>query len=79
MQKKVGSLGIVVAALCLAAWAFVYAGGGAKAQDEGEGDLMAKQRVFAGVGPGLRAVKRGMDGRLYILASPSPGLLRRIS
>jgi DNA-binding beta-propeller fold protein YncE len=27
------------------------------------------------VGPGLRAVKRGADGRLYILASPSPGLL----
>jgi len=45
----------------------------AAAQDEG--DLLAKQRVFAGVGPGLRAVKKGADGRLYILASPSPGLL----
>lgn len=47
--------------------------GSASAQDEG--DLLAKQRVFTGVGPGLRAVKRGADGRLYILASPSPGLL----
>jgi hypothetical protein len=45
----------------------------AAAQDEG--DLLAKQRVFPAVGPGLRAVKRGADGRLYILASPSPGLL----
>ena len=47
--------------------------GSAAAQDEG--DLLAKQRVFPAVGPGLRAVKRGADGRLYILASPSPGLL----
>lgn len=45
----------------------------AVAQDES--DLIAKQRVFPTVGPGLRAVKRGADGRLYILASPSPGLL----
>jgi hypothetical protein len=43
------------------------------AQEEGE--LTAKQRLFPGVGPGLRAVKRGDDGRLYVLASPSPGLM----
>jgi hypothetical protein len=49
------------------------AAGSAAAQDEG--DLIARQRVFPGVGPGLRTVKRGADGRLYILASPSPGLL----
>ena len=52
--------------LACAAWSV-------SAQDEG--DLTARQRVFPGVGPGLRAVKRGADGRLYILASPSPGLL----
>jgi len=40
-----------------------------------EDDLTAKQRIFPGVGPGLRSVKRGADGRMYILASPSPGLL----
>jgi hypothetical protein len=51
------------------------AAGGAAAQDEGDLDLTARQRVFPGVGPGLRTVKRGMDGRLYVLASPSPGLL----
>src|SRR5260370_804491 len=55
--------------MCLLA----YAAGGAAAQDEG--DLTAGQRIFPGVGPGLRTVKRGADGRLYILASPSPGLL----
>jgi hypothetical protein len=55
--------------MCLLA----FAAGGALAQEEG--DLTAKQRVFPSVGPGLRAVKRGADGRLYVLASPSPGLL----
>ena len=49
------------------------AAGSAAAQDEG--DLLARQRVFPGVGPGLRSIKRGADGRLYLLASPSPGLL----
>lgn len=58
----------VFAVMCLLA----CAAGSAAAQDES--DLIAKQRVFPGVGPGLRTVKRGADGRLYILASPSPGL-----
>jgi hypothetical protein len=49
------------------------AAGSAAAQEES--DLSARQRIFPGVGPGLRTVKRGADGRLYILASPSPGLL----
>jgi len=61
----------VFAAMCLLA----CAAGSAAAQDEGDLDLTARQRIFSGVGPGLRAVKRGADGRLYILASPSPGLL----
>ena len=69
MQKRVGPIVKVLAVLCLVA----CAAGSAVAQDEG--DLTAKQRVFPGVGPGLRSVKRGADGRLYILASPSPGLL----
>jgi hypothetical protein len=61
----------VLAVMCLLA----CAAGSAAAQDELELDLTARQRIFPGVGPGLRAVKRGADGRLYILASPSPGLL----
>lgn len=59
----------ILAVLCL----LVCTAGSLPAQEEGE--LTAKQRVFPGVGPGLRAVKRGADGRLYVLASPSPGLL----
>jgi hypothetical protein len=69
MRQRVGPIVRVLAVMCLlacAAW-------GVSAQDEG--DLTARQRVFPGVGPGLRSVKRGADGRLYILASPSPGLL----
>jgi hypothetical protein len=69
MRKRVGPIVRVLAVMCLLAWA----AGSVAAQDEGE--LIAKQRVFPGVGPGLRTVKRGADGRLYILASPAPGLL----
>jgi len=69
MQKSVGPIAKIFVVMCLLA----CAAGSAPAQDEG--DLMAKQRVYPGVGPGLRAVKRGGDGRLYILASPTPGLL----
>jgi len=61
----------VLAVMCLLA----CAAGSAAGQDEGELDLTARQRIFPSVGPGLRAVKRGADGRLFILASPSPGLL----
>jgi hypothetical protein len=68
---KVGPSVKVLAMMCLLA----CAAGGADGQDEDELDLTARQRIFPGVGPGLRAVKRGADGRLYILASPSPGLL----
>lgn len=59
----------VLAVMCLLA----CAAGSVFAQTEG--DLTAKRRVFPGVGPGLRALRRGASGRLYILASPSPGLL----
>src|SRR3979490_2385737 len=69
MRQKVGPIVRVLAVMCLLACAV----GNAAAQDEG--DLTARQRIFPGVGPGLRSVKRGADGRMYILASPSPGLL----
>jgi hypothetical protein len=68
---KLGPSVKVLAVMCL----LVCAAGSAAGQEEGELDLTARQRIFPGVGPGLRAVKRGADGRLYILASPSPGLL----
>src|SRR5580698_4053195 len=40
-----------------------------------EGDMTAKTRLFGPIGPGLRAVHRSADGRTYVLASPSPGLV----
>lgn len=39
-----------------------------------EDDLTAKLRIFTSIGPGLKAVRRGADGRFYILASPTLGL-----
>src|SRR5437879_8724871 len=69
MKKRVGLIVKIVAVLCLPA----CLAGSVLAQEEGE--LTAQRRVFPGVGPGLRTVKRGADGRLYILASPSPGLV----
>ena len=44
------------------------------AQDD-EDQITAKRRLFPGIGPGLRTIRRGLDGRIYVLASPSPGLM----
>jgi hypothetical protein len=43
------------------------------AQDEIQ--VTATRRLLPNIGAGLRAVKLGPDGRTYVLASPSPGLL----
>jgi hypothetical protein len=59
----------IVAVMCLLACAT----GSALAQEEGE--LTATRRIFPSIGAGLRTVRRGADGRLYILASPAPGLV----
>src|ERR1700674_1873601 len=69
MRKRLGLTVRVLAVMCLLACAV----GSVLAQDEGE--LTAKGRILPGVGPGLRAVKRAADGRMYVLASPSPGLI----
>jgi len=53
----------------------MFAGAAARAQEPEDVDLSAKQRILPEVGPGLRAVRQGADGRLYVLASPSPGLV----
>src|SRR5580658_10280348 len=54
----------ILAGWCLLACLTGYALG----QDEGE--LTAKKRLMPGVGPGLRAVKRGADGNYYVLSAP---------
>lgn len=69
MRHRVGSIVKILAGMCLLA---CFAGSVA-AQEEGE--LTAKRRISPSIGPGLRTVKRGLDGRLYVLASPSPGLV----
>jgi hypothetical protein len=63
----------VFVVMCLLAW--MSTGTAARAQEPEEIDLSAKQRILPAIGPGLRAVRQGADGRLYVLASPSPGLV----
>lgn len=58
-----------VAVLCLAA------SGAACARAQVDAEWTAKRRLFPEIGPGLKTVKRGADGRIYVLASPSPGLV----
>lgn len=50
--------------LCFAA---VFLAGATQIDDE----LMATHRLFPGVGPGLRALRRGADGKYYVLATPN--------
>jgi hypothetical protein len=40
-----------------------------------DGELVAKRRVYGPIGPGLKAVRHGADGKFYVLASPNPGLI----
>jgi hypothetical protein len=58
-----------IVVLCLV----LSAASGAAAQVDGE--LVAKRRVYAPIGPGLKAVRHGADGKFYVLASPNPGLI----
>lgn len=48
----------------------------ASAQDpEVDAQLTASRRVFKNIGPGLRSLRRGLDGKYYLLASPAVGLV----
>ena len=40
-----------------------------------DADMVAKRRLFSPVGPGLKQIREGVDGKIYVLASPSPGLV----
>src|SRR5215510_14257583 len=40
-----------------------------------DADLVARRRLFAPVGPGLKQIREGADGKIYVLASPFPGLV----
>lgn len=60
------------ARLSIAVCAAMLAAGAATAQVDDA--LTAKKRVFKGIGPGLRAVRKSSDGKYYVLASPTTGL-----
>jgi hypothetical protein len=73
-RRVVSNAGVrILWAAFLVAWMLV--GAAARGQEAEEVDLSAKQRILPTVGPGLRTVRQGADGRLYVLASPSPGLV----
>src|SRR5712692_5780197 len=40
-----------------------------------DADLVAKRRLFSPMRPGLKQIREGADGKIYVLASPSPGLV----
>jgi hypothetical protein len=78
MQSPLRPFRLAAVLLCLGS----VLGAGASEVDE---QLMAKRRVFAEIGAGLRAVRRGTNGNYYVLASPAVGVaifdpqLKRIS
>jgi hypothetical protein len=59
----------LLASMCLS----LSLAGAAAAQVDA--DLVAKRRLFAPIGPGLKQIREGLDGKIYVLASPSPGLV----
>src|SRR5260370_41324400 len=69
MQEKGGASVRIRARLCLAGLCLAIWAGPASAQDEDQ--LTAKARLLPSIGPGLRAVRVGADGNLYVLTAPS--------
>jgi hypothetical protein len=68
MQRKIGNFMAAAAATSVLALTL------ASAASEVDDQLMARRRVFPSIGPGLRALRRGQDGKYYLLASPSVGI-----
>jgi hypothetical protein len=64
MQKNKTKFWVAVAGMCLAGACSTV-----RAQQVDE-DLMARRRVFKPIGAGLRAIRRGSDGKFYVLTSP---------
>jgi hypothetical protein len=68
MRRKFGKFLVAATGTCVLALAL------ASAASEVDDQLMARRRVFPSVGPGLRALRHGQDGKYYLLASPSVGI-----
>jgi hypothetical protein len=69
MRKGKGAVLRVTAVVC------ALLGVAACAQAQVDADLIAKRRLFPEIGPGFKAVKGGPDGKIYVLASPTPGVV----
>ncbi len=70
MQRSLAQLFAAAVVVCLAGITLVS---GAQ-EPEVDEQLTATKRLFRPVGPGLRALRRGADGKYYILAMPAVGL-----
>jgi hypothetical protein len=68
MHRKFGKFLAAAAATCVLALAL------ASAASEVDDQLMARRRAFPSIGPGLRALRHGRDGKYYLLASPNVGI-----
>ena len=68
MHRKFGFFLAATAATCVLAIAL------ASTASDVDDDLMARRRVFPSIGPGLRALRHGRDGKYYLLASPNVGI-----
>jgi hypothetical protein len=68
MHPKSGKFLAAAAATCVLALALASVG------SEVDDQLMARRRAFPSIGPGLRALRHGHDGKYYLLASPNVGI-----
>jgi hypothetical protein len=68
MHRKSGKFLAAAAVTCVLA--IVLASAASDIDDQ----LMASRRVFPIIGPGLRALRHGRDGKYYLLASPNVGI-----
>jgi hypothetical protein len=69
MHRKSGNFLAAAAATCVLALAL------GSAASEVDDQLMASRRVFPSIGPGLRTLRHGRDGKYYLLASPNVGIV----
>ena len=70
-QNKWGQgKGVVLNVKILAGLCLLSCFAGSALAQQYDGDLTATKRLLPGVGPGLRAVKRGADGNYYVLTAP---------
>lgn len=68
MHWKFGHFLAAAAAICVIAF------GLGSAASEVDDQLIARRRVFPSIGPGLRALRHGHDGKYYLLAPPNVGI-----